>query len=137
MACRFRQCEELDRFRRQNGIEQWRWDKPVLVIVDYAASRAEQLREWLRELVDASLENRPKLRLLLLERQANRAIGWLASIVGLGDNDNSRAAIALLDPPEPVELSPLDDSISGPSSSATLLKKSNAALDAPRAWRRP
>ena len=101
----FASAEELDRFRRQNGIEQWRWDKPVLVIVDYAASRAEQLREWLSELVDASLENRPKLRLLLLERQANRAIGWLASIVGLGDNDNSRAAIALLDPPEPVELS--------------------------------
>ena len=49
----------------------------MLAIVDYAASRAEQIRDWLSELVDASLENRPKLR-LLLERQASRAIGWLA-----------------------------------------------------------
>ena len=45
----------------------------------------------------------------MLERQANRAIGWLGSIFGLGDNDTSRAAIAMLDPPEPVELSPLDE----------------------------
>ena len=71
----FASADELDRFRHQAGIEQWRWDKPVLVIVDYAASRVEQLRAWLRELVDASLEDCPKLRLLLLERQANRAFG--------------------------------------------------------------
>ena len=96
-------------FGARTASQQWRWDKPVLVIVDYAASRAEQIRAWLRELVDASLEDRPKLRLLLLERQANRAIGWLATIFGLGDNDNSRAAIALLDPQEPVELPALDD----------------------------
>ena len=84
----FATAEELDRFRGQNGVEQWRWDKPVLVIVDYAASRAEQIRGWILELVDASLEDRPKLRLLLLERQANRAIGWLATVFGLGDNES-------------------------------------------------
>ena len=56
----FATAEELDRFRGQYSIEQWRWDKPVLIIVDYAASRAEQLRAWLREVVDASLEARPK-----------------------------------------------------------------------------
>ncbi|HKI14615.1 MAG TPA: hypothetical protein VKA12_06320, partial [Roseiarcus sp.] len=61
----FATADELDRFRGQHAIEQWRWDKPVLVIVDYAASRAEQLRAWLRELADASLEARPKYRLLL------------------------------------------------------------------------
>ena len=121
----------LDRFRGQNGVEQWRWDKPVLIIVDYAASRAEQLREWLRELVDASLEDRPKLRLLLLERQANRAIGWLATIFGLGDNDDSRAAIALLDPKEPVELPALDELEFRRQVFAALLKRASGALEAP------
>jgi len=100
----FSTAENFDRFRKQNGVEDWRWDKPVLIILDYAASRADQLRAWIRELVTASLENRPKLRLLLLERQANRAIGWLNTIFGFGDDPKSRAAIALLDPPEPVEL---------------------------------
>jgi hypothetical protein len=123
--------DELDRFRRQDHVEQWRWDKPVLVIVDYAASRAHQIRDWVSELVDASLEDRPKLRLLLLERQANRAIGWLPTIFGLGDNDNSLAAIALLDPPEPIKLSPLDELEFRREVFANLLKRSNAALDAP------
>ena len=79
--------DEFDRFRGQGHVERWRWDKPVLVVVDYAASRAEQIRAWVRELVDASFETRPKLRLLLLERQANRAIGWLSTVFGLGDDE--------------------------------------------------
>jgi tetratricopeptide (TPR) repeat protein len=101
--------EELDRFRAQHNVAEWRWDKPVLVIVDYAASRAEQIRAWARELADAAFEDgRPGLRLLLIERQASRAIGWLATILGGGD-DASRAVSALFDPPEPVELPAIDD----------------------------
>src|SRR5271166_5703393 len=127
----FASADELDRFREQNGIEQWRWDKPVLVIVDYAASRVDQIRDWLRELVDASLEERPKLRLLLLERQANRAIGWLATIFGLGDDDDSRAAISLLDPEEPVELPALDETELRRQVFGALLKRASGALEAP------
>jgi tetratricopeptide (TPR) repeat protein len=127
----FATTKELDRFRGQDHVEQWRWDKPVLIIIDYAASRTEQIRDWLRELVDASLEDRPRLRLLLLERQTNRAFGWLPAIVGLGDNDNSLAAIALLDPLEPVELSQLDELGFRRTVLATLLTRANAALGAP------
>ena len=105
----FATATELDRFRGQSHIETWSWDKPVLVIFDYAASRAEQLRDWLRELVDAALEDRPRLRLLLLERQANRGFGWLETVIGCGDDANSRAAIAMLDPQEPVVLSPIGE----------------------------
>ncbi len=101
--------KELDRFRHQHNVADWRWDKPTLVIVDYAASRADQLRDWLGELVDAAIEARPPLRMLLLERQAQREIGWLATVFGLGADDRSRAAIALLDPPEPIELPAIDD----------------------------
>jgi len=102
--------DELDRFRAQNHVEHWRWDKPVLVVVDYAASRAAQIAKWVRELVDASLEDgRPRFRLLLLERQANPAIGWFATVFGLGHDDNSRAAKSLLDPGEPIGLPAVDD----------------------------
>ena len=124
----FATTKELDRFRGQDHVEQWRWDKPVLIIIDYAASRTEQIRDWLRELVDASLEDRPRLRLLLLERQANRAFGWLPEIFGLGDNDHSLAAIALLHPPEPVNLSPLDELAFRRAVFATLLKRSNTTF---------
>jgi hypothetical protein len=123
--------EELDRFRGQGGVERWRWNESALAIVDYAASRAEQMRAWLRELVDASFDTRPKLRLLLLERQANRSIGWLSTVFGRGDNEDSRAAIALLDPKEPVEVLALSDLILRRSVFAALLQKANPALDAP------
>ena len=100
---------EFDRFRRDQNVAVWGWDKPTLIIVDYAASRAEQLRAWLRELVDASqAEGRPRLRILLIERQAQRAI-VVVYVVGLGYDDASRAAIELLDPPEPMELPAIDD----------------------------
>jgi tetratricopeptide (TPR) repeat protein len=105
----FVEAHELDRFRAQHNVAEWRWDKPVLVIVDYAASRSEQIRAWARELANAALDDaRPRLRLLLIERQASRAIGWLAAILGGGD-DASRAVSALFDPPEPVELPAIDD----------------------------
>ena len=52
-------------------------------------------------------------------------------IFGRGDNDNSRAAIALLDPAEPVELPPLDELNFRREVFATLLNRANAALAAP------
>jgi tetratricopeptide (TPR) repeat protein len=127
----FATAENFDRFRRQNAVEDWRWDKPILVIIDYAASRADQLQAWVRELVDASLDGRPKLRLLLLERQANRAIGWHATVFGPGDDPRSRAANALLDPEEPIELPALDQLEFRRQVFGALLKRANAALEAP------
>jgi tetratricopeptide (TPR) repeat protein len=127
----FATADALDRFRGQHGVEQWRWDKPVLVILDDAASRAHQLGAWVRELVDASLEGRPKLRLLLLERQADRKIGWLSTVFGQGANDDSRAAIELLDPKEPVELPALGELEFRRRVFGALLKKANGALEAP------
>jgi tetratricopeptide (TPR) repeat protein len=123
---------ELDRFRAQHNVAEWAWDKPVLIVVDYAASRVDQLRDWIGELVDASIESgRPPLRMLLLERQAQRAIGWLASVCGHGQDDRSRAAISMLDPPEPVELAAIDDIASRRQIFATLLARKRADLTAP------
>jgi hypothetical protein len=99
---------ELNRFRDHQNVLEWAWDKPVLIVVDYAAGRADQLRDWIGELADAP-QGRPPLRLLLLERHAQRDIGWLATSIVHGHNDGSRAAASLLDPPEPVELAPIED----------------------------
>jgi tetratricopeptide (TPR) repeat protein len=123
---------ELDRFRALENVAEWAWDKPVLIVVDYAASRADQLRDWIGDLGDASIESgRPPLRMLLLERQAQRAIGWLASVCGHGQDDRSRAAISMLDPPEPVELAAIDDIASRRQIFATLLARKRADLTAP------
>jgi hypothetical protein len=101
---------ELDRFRAQQNVAEWAWDKPTLIVVDYAATRVDQLRDWIGELVNASIESgQPRFRMLLLERQARPASGWLASVFGHGHDDRSRAASSLLDPPQPVELAAIDD----------------------------
>jgi tetratricopeptide (TPR) repeat protein len=122
----------FDRFRRQNGVEDWRWDKPVLIIIDYAASRADALRSWIGELVDASFEGRPKLRLLLLERQANFEIGWHATVFGRARDSRTLAANALLDPEEPFELPPLaNDRDFRRQLFGALLKRSSAPLEVP------
>ncbi|HZZ22212.1 MAG TPA: tetratricopeptide repeat protein [Roseiarcus sp.] len=131
--------KEVDRFRTQHGFEQWRWDKPVLAIFDEAASRVEQLRDWLRELVDASFEERPKLRLLLLERQANRQIGWFTAIFGAADehggpvetDPDKVAANELLDPKKPYQLPALDEQEFRRQVFSALLKRANVALEAP------
>ena len=89
-------------------------------------------RQWVRELVDASLEDgRSRLRLLLLERQANPAIGWFATVFGLGHDDNSRAAKSLLDPGEPIDLPALDDLAFRREIFAAPLKIVKAGLEPP------
>ena len=128
----FAAADELDRFRAQHDVADWRWDRPVLILVDYAASRAEQIGAWAREISDAALEDgRPPLRLLLIERQANRAIGWLATILGQGGDDASRAVSALLDPPEPVELPAIDDLAFRRRIFDALLSSGGSGLEAP------
>jgi tetratricopeptide (TPR) repeat protein len=127
----FATATELDRFRKQQNIAEWAWDKPVLMVVDYAASRVNQLRDWLGELVDSPIATGPPLRLLLLERQAHREIGWLAVILGHGQDDRSRAIQSLLDPPEPMELPAIDDLASRREIFETLLARRRGDLTAP------
>jgi hypothetical protein len=78
-----------------------------------------------------SFDGRPKLRLLLLERQANRAIGWHATVFGFGDDAKSRAANALLDPKESVELPAIEELELRRQVFGALLKRANSTLDTP------
>jgi len=122
---------EFERFRRDGRTAEWRWDKPTLILIDYPASRVAALKEWMNELVDVELDGRPKLRLLLLERQAQRKFGWLPELVGRGENDESLAKIALLDPPEPIALSPLEGKTFRRDVFDALLRRANPKLRAP------
>ena len=105
--------EELKRFREQRDLAGWGWNAPILTVVDYASASARDLHAWLKELADnavwysAEARHGFPLRLLLLERQAERGSGWWAEVFGRGDD----AAVLekLADPAEPVALRPLDD----------------------------
>ena len=104
---------ELKRFRVQHDLAGWGWNAPILAVVDYASASARDLHAWLKELEDhavwedADPSNRYPLRLLLLERQAERGNGWWAEVFGLGDD--AVVLEKLADPDEPVALRPLDD----------------------------
>lgn len=104
---------ELIRFRSQQNCAAWGWNAPVLAVVDYASASANVLHSWLKELADHPFLERPSgkceapLRILLLDRQAERGRGWWRQVFGLGD----RAAVLeqLVDPASPVPLRPLSD----------------------------
>ena len=105
--------EELKRFREQRDLAGWGWNAPILAVVDYASASARDLHAWLKELADnavwysAEARHGFPLRLLLLERQAERGSGWWAEVFGRGDD----AAVLekMADPAEPVALRSLDD----------------------------
>jgi tetratricopeptide (TPR) repeat protein len=89
---------ELKRAQEQQNLSAWRWNRPTLIVVDYAAAIAHRLRGWLIELADNSLQPAPPLRLLLLERHADPSSGWWREAFGVGGGD-AEAVKDLLDPP--------------------------------------
>jgi tetratricopeptide (TPR) repeat protein len=100
-SCGFLTQAEMERFSALQNLSQWQRRKPVLAVVDYAAGSVERLRVWLEQLAAAE-HGGEKLRVLLLEREANLDSGWLASVVSRGYS--ATAVRALLDPPGPVRL---------------------------------
>ena len=104
--------EEMRRFRRQQNPGDWGWDTPVLAVVDHASASVRYLHEWLKELAynpawedDEAGASRP-IRLLLIERQADRDAGWWAEILGHG---NAAALVGQLADPTPMILRSIDD----------------------------
>jgi tetratricopeptide (TPR) repeat protein len=103
----FLQGREMRRFASQQNLADWNWARPTLIVVDYAASLVEPLREWLRDLAQNSGRAGGKpLRLLLLEREAAAGEGWLQLLLQGG---YSEAGVPeLFDPLEPRRLDRLD-----------------------------
>jgi len=88
-----------------NNLEQRRWYRPTLAIIDYPASVAQQLKSWMAHLTDQTPNHR--LRILLLEREASINTGWLGLL--LDHTSTGHRIASLLDPPTPYPLAPLND----------------------------
>lgn len=83
----------------------WHGDRDTLIVVDYAGSRAQQLRDVLRALSNQPGSGR-RLRFLLLERTAKDDAGWLSMLLGDG-GERSHAVRRLQYGNSPYALSPL------------------------------
>jgi tetratricopeptide (TPR) repeat protein len=102
----FAQYEQFPEFLKRAA--EWRWKKPTLVVIDYAAALAQGLRTWLEILVRPEAQtSSDKLRLLLLERHAERDLGWWADLMRTVSFSDP-APDELADPPEPVPLPSLN-----------------------------
>ena len=84
------------------------WQKPTLIVVDYAGALLKPIWSWLHELADHPIrKDGPPLRLLLLEREADLQTGWLRS---LRDASSSASGVqCLFDPLEPMRLAALGE----------------------------
>lgn len=96
---------EARRFVSQENASRWSWQRPTLIVVDYAAGLADTLAKWLSELADHSPSCEP-LRVLLLERHADTKAGWYRN---LADSTwHGRAVRDLFSPSEPRQITPLN-----------------------------
>jgi hypothetical protein len=84
-------------------LNQRRWDRPTLAIVDYAAAAAQPLKTWLAHLADQAPGH--PLRVLLLEREADPESGWLRHI--FDSTSTGHRIRSLFDPPAPQRVTPL------------------------------
>jgi tetratricopeptide (TPR) repeat protein len=88
---------ELERFMAQQNLATWGWQRPTLMVIDYAASRVQQLHDWFVELADNGGDSARPLRILLLERHADPSGGWWQEAFGRGGSD-AQAVHHLLSP---------------------------------------
>lgn len=68
--------QDLQLFQTQGC--QFRWTCPTLVIIDYAATKAEVLWAWLARLVQQG-EGQSPLRVMLIERSGGPGAGGLVA----------------------------------------------------------
>ncbi|MEN9374370.1 MAG: hypothetical protein RIR79_1922 [Pseudomonadota bacterium] len=98
--------DEFHRFRTQQNASTWGWNKPTLLVIDYAAGLYEELSSWLNELIQKQKAPTHPLRILLLERSASADAGWFHTVFYSGGY-SAAGKQKLLNPPFPVELAPL------------------------------
>ncbi len=103
----FARQEELTIFRG-TGCRTAR-DAKTLVVVDYAAAKAAEITAWLRALVhEAEAPDRPRLRILLLERLGGEGVAWWREVFG-APGPEGEAVADLLAPGAPLTVGPLAD----------------------------
>jgi tetratricopeptide (TPR) repeat protein len=104
----FARDDDLTRFFEARNLTEWAWPKPSLIVVDDAAASARILRDWLAVLAPRSVGAKdPPLRFLLLERHADKQLGWWADLVKPGLH-SSTGPDELAYPDAPHPLPPLE-----------------------------
>jgi tetratricopeptide (TPR) repeat protein len=99
---------ELLRFHDARSLNDWCWGKPTLIVVDYASASAQILRAWLEALARRRpIRGEGPLRLLLLERHADRDLGWWSELIRPGGL-SGRGPDELAAPSDPIPLPPLN-----------------------------
>jgi len=102
---------ELQRFHVQQNLASWRSLVPTLIVVDEAAASASILKEWFTALarqgaLGSGVPPTAPLRILLLERHADKDFGWWADLAR-PESSASVGAERLLQGERPVVLPPL------------------------------
>ncbi len=70
---------EARRFLSLTNLSGWGWQNPTLAVFDYALTLVDVLPAWMAELGEVSDSPHP-LRILLLERNADKDAGWLKQV---------------------------------------------------------
>ncbi|RUQ61991.1 tetratricopeptide repeat protein [Azospirillum doebereinerae] len=102
--------DRLITFYNEQNLSTWLWKGPTLLVIDYAAANTAILRNWLDELAlrpDPDAKKHP-LRILLLERHADRGFGWWADLAQQGSLSGRRGDY-FLEGVEPFALPTLAD----------------------------
>jgi tetratricopeptide (TPR) repeat protein len=72
-------------FHAHHNASEWRWPTKTLVVIDYAAASVKALRSYFEAFArGAPAPNEPPLRILLLERHADRDAGWWSTLIRPG-----------------------------------------------------
>lgn len=102
--------DRLTSFHGAGSLSDWLWKGPTLLVIDYAAAKTAILREWLDELARRPVPDTKQhpLRILLLERHADREIGWWADLGRQGGLSGPRGD-SFLEGVEPYILPTLTD----------------------------
>ena len=74
----------LQDFLSHGRLKDWRNNKSTLVVIDYAAVFGSRLKRWVQILHEQQGAWPAKLRLILIERQADFDSGWLKDVCGEG-----------------------------------------------------
>ncbi len=74
----------LQKFLSHDRLQDWRNDRPKLVVIDYAAAFSSRLKRWIQILHEQQDAWPAKLRLILIERRADFDSGWLKDVCGDG-----------------------------------------------------
>jgi tetratricopeptide (TPR) repeat protein len=102
--------DEFRGFLADRSAPDFRWNKPTLAVIDYAAGKAELVFRWLQLLLRNPAcqpgSTAPRLRLLLLDRAAARGEGWWQRAFGHGDLEG-RQVDRLVEPESPRPLGPI------------------------------